>query len=114
MSRNSLLLICLLALALVFNISGFSFKHQKRSSLHSPIHPSGSELSQYVAPERDPEYRNVIKPSLLQPSANPGSGETKLNAAIQLPVPKDGDVVSNSAIYSIKLHNILINNLCLY
>jgi hypothetical protein len=44
-----------------------------------------------LSPEKDPEYRNVIKPSLLQPLVS--SDSAKLNAAIQLPIPKDGDVV---------------------
>ena len=44
----------------------------------------------YIPPEKDPEYRPMIKKSLLKPM---GGDESAGAMKIKLPVPKEGDIV---------------------
>lgn len=54
---------------------------------HSCRQESTALRSGYLPPERDPEYRSVVKKSLLQPL----EGEAAAQAV--LPLPREGDVV---------------------
>jgi len=53
--------------------------------------------SRYVPPERDPEYRKVIKKSLLQPLINITADgsiiQVNIDSEAMLPIPKEGDIV---------------------
>lgn len=69
----------------VISISS-SFRLTIRSGVN--IKQNSLKLNGYVQPERDPEYRNVIKKSLLLDPIG-----TILNENDTLPIPKEGDVV---------------------
>lgn len=48
--------------------------------------PTLLSMSGYIAPERDPEYRSMVKKSMLQPSVD-------FESSSMLPLPREGDVV---------------------
>jgi hypothetical protein len=55
-------------------------------------HMRGAPLRGYLPPEKDPEYRDLVKPSLLKPFDSLSDDDLELS----LPLPRPGDIVSYS------------------
>lgn len=106
MHRNVLicLLLCSITCIYSFNPTNYYRNDIKTDSKHhhSTIsHASTLHMSGYIPPERDQEYRKMIKKSLLQPIATALNtnitSDNNLNstaiADMSLPIPKEGDIV---------------------
>lgn len=92
----TLLYIVHLRLVNTYHISAKSFFHSSTHRETSPREVTLLPLSRYVPPERDPEYRKVVKKSLLQPIVNITADDTmnvKIDSDVMLPIPKEGDIV---------------------
>ena len=50
-------------------------------------------MSGYIPPERDAEYRRMVKKSLLKPIITSDPNSVNINEEVALPVPKEGDIV---------------------
>jgi hypothetical protein len=78
----SLLLLAAVGAALLATANGF------RPALRAVAAArAGTRLFGYVSPERDPEYKDMVKKSLLPPP------EMELESESMLPIPKEGDIV---------------------
>ena len=87
-----------LALALLFAVQVCSFGRMRTDLQRNVAVKSRSSLHMgYVPPEQDPEYRPIMKKSLIRPSAAEMAGiDEEALAALQLPVPKEGDIVASA------------------
>ena len=50
-------------------------------------------MSGYVPPERDVEYRKMVKKSLLKPVITNDPNTVQIDEEVALPIPKEGDIV---------------------
>lgn len=75
----------------------FTRKSTITTSTSSKISPSSSctviYMSGYVPPERDVEYRKMVKKSLLKPVITNDPSTIQIDEEIALPIPKEGDIV---------------------
>lgn len=62
-------------------ITGFKSQH---GQVQARLQQQRISMSGYISPERDPEYRTMVKKSLLQP---------ELQTESLLPIPREGDIV---------------------
>ena len=104
-----IIVILLLFLNEIISFQSFSsiYRNPLLSSSTSPTSPTSPtsstsaslsscrviHMSGYIPPERDSEYRRMVKKSLLKPIITNDPNSVNIDEEIALPIPKEGDIV---------------------